>query len=58
MKYIRVIILLIAVMAASSIVWLGFTGGHEGLFRLCISIAVFASLCFVYMEEKRRIRRR
>ncbi len=54
MKYIRVMIFLIAIMAASSIVWLGFTGGHEALFRLCISIAVFASLCLVYIEEKKK----
>ena len=54
MKYIRVMIFLIAIMAASSIVWLGFTGGHEALFRLCISVAVFASLCFVYIEEKKK----
>jgi len=47
-------ILLIAIMAASSIVWLGFTGGREALFRLCISIAVFAWLCFVYIEEKKK----
>ncbi|WP_166000452.1 hypothetical protein [Bacillus sp. Cs-700] len=54
MKYIRVMIFLIAIMAASSIVWLGFTGGHEALFRLCISVAVFASLCLVYIEEKKK----
>jgi hypothetical protein len=41
-------------MATSGIVWLGFTGGHEAFFRLCISIAVFASLCFVYIEEKKK----
>ncbi|WP_226659108.1 hypothetical protein [Pseudalkalibacillus hwajinpoensis] len=52
MKYIRALILLIAIMAISSIIWLGFTGEHESLFRLCISIAVFASLYFVYNEEK------
>jgi hypothetical protein len=58
MKYIRVIILLIAIMATSSIVWLGFTGGHEALFRLCISIAVFASLCFVYIGEKKKMQKK
>lgn len=57
MKYIKIIILSVAIMATSSIVWLGFTGGHEALLRLCISIAVFTSLCFVYIEEKKAKKR-
>ena len=52
MKYIRALILLIMIVATSSIIWLGFTGEHESLFRLCISVAVFASLYFVYINEK------
>ena len=54
MKYIKIMILLLAIIATCSIVWLGFTGGHEALFRLWISIAVFASLCFVYIGEKKK----
>ncbi|WP_273833742.1 hypothetical protein [Guptibacillus sedimenti] len=53
MKYIKVIILSVAIMATISIVWLGFAGGHEALLRVCISIAVFTSLCFVYIKEKK-----
>ncbi|MCA0173879.1 hypothetical protein [Bacillus sp. RAR_GA_16] len=53
MKYIKVMLVLVAFMATSSIVWLGFTDGHEALFRLCMSIAVFTSLCFIYIEEKK-----
>ena len=58
MKIIRVLLLSVMIIAASSIAWLGFSGGNENLFRLVISITVFASLCFFYIEETKKKQRR
>lgn len=58
MKLLRVFLLVVIIGAASSIAWLGFSGGNENLFRLVISITVFASLCFFYIEEIKKKQRR
>ncbi len=53
-KYIKVLLLFISLSAAGGMMWIGFTGGNEVIFRWLLSVSLFATTSILFIDEKYR----